>query len=221
MSQKKYKKLILKIKYLRLETEDCEEHLYTLTGDFDKNFTQYCKTQLGDDYFKNETSEELNMSSAARSARQKNPNKKPDQYTQKQNKNTDECKKRELEPAKKKKIPLIFRKIYKQIAAHTHPDKCVFLNVDSDEYKFRNKMYIRATAALEKNDYEILLDILAELELDLPEVNDDIINALQKKVEILSSTINKIYNNPVWIWGHTTLENKKSIFQQIFKQRYK
>tara|TARA_Y100000310_G_scaffold345780_1_gene469769 strand:+ start:2684 stop:3352 length:669 start_codon:yes stop_codon:yes gene_type:complete len=221
MLQKKYKKLILKIKYLRLEVEDCGEYLQTLSNDFDEQFTKYCKVQLGDDYFQNETSDNLGMSPIAKAARKRNPQKTPEQYTQKQDKTTEEIAERELKSAKRKKIPQVFRKIYKQIAAHTHPDRCIFLNIQSDEYKFRNKMYIKATAALEDGDYEILLDILAELELDLPEVNDDIIIALQKKVQILSIGVNKIYNNPVWIWGHTTLENKKSIFEQVFRQRYK
>lgn len=219
MEHKKYKKLVLKLKYLRLETEDCEDSLKDYIKDFDQQFTEYCKLKLGDDYFKNETSEFQKLSKSAQNARKKNP--KPQQYTQKQNEGEDQLSNRELEPAKKKKIPQIFRKIYKKIAALTHPDRNLILNPESDEYKLKNKLYIKATTALEESDYETLLDVMTELEIELPEVNDDIINALVSKAKKLAQKISSIQSNPIWIWGQATKENKDIILQKIFEQRYK
>lgn len=216
-----YKKLVLKIKYLKLEFEDSEENLKIYNVKFDNEYTEYCKFRLGDDYFKNETSEFEKLSKSAQNARKRNPDPKTQQYTPQQNSETDDFKKRELEPAQKKKIPLIFRKIYKKIAALTHPDRHVFLNPSSDEYKLKNKLYIKATTALEDSDYETLLDVMTELEIELPEVNEDVITALQKKAEKLSKKIFVIHNSPIWIWGNASDDNKIKILEQIFKQRYK
>ena len=143
------------------------------------------------------------------------------EYTPKQNSETDDFTKRELKPAKKKKVPQIFKKIYKKIAALTHPDRFLYLNPSGDEYKLKNKLYIKATTALEDNDYETLLDVMTELEIELDEVNSDIIEALKLKVNKLSNTISTIHNNPVWIWGHASQEQRFRIFEHIFKQRYK
>ena len=62
---------------------------------------------------------------------------------------------------------------------------------------------------------------MAELEIELPEVNEDVINALQKKSEKLLNNIATIHNNPIWIWGKACHDNKIKIIEQIFKQRYK
>jgi hypothetical protein len=219
MNDKKYKKLVLKIKYLRLEAEDSDDSLKLYINDFDLAFTEFCKSKLGDDYFKNETSEHAKLSKSAKEARKRNPKTK--EYTPKQNSETDDFTKRELKPAKKKKVPQIFKKIYKKIAALTHPDRFLYLNPSGDEYKLKNKLYIKATTALEDNDYETLLDVMTELEIELDEVNSDIIEALKLKVNKLSNTISTIHNNPVWIWGHASQEQRFRIFEHIFKQRYK
>jgi hypothetical protein len=113
MEHKKYKKLVLKLKYLRLETEDCEDSLKDYIKDFDQQFTEYCKIKLGDDYFKNETSEFQKLSKSAQNARKKNP--KPQQYTQKQNEGEDQLSNRELEPSKKKKYLKYLEKYIKKL----------------------------------------------------------------------------------------------------------
>jgi hypothetical protein len=62
---------------------------------------------------------------------------------------------------------------------------------------------------------------MTELEIELPEVNVDIINALVSKAKKLVQKISSIQNNPIWVWGQATKENKSIILQKIFEQRYK
>ena len=96
------------------------------------------------------------------------------------------------------------KRVYKQIAMETHPDK---VNMRDDlsifEQAQRVGMFSKARKALVDQDGPTLLQLAEELSLNA-EVDPGMkINMLNSKISTLSVEVKKIYRTPSWIWGES------------------
>ena len=100
--------------------------------------------------------------------------------------------------------PVWMKRVYKQIAMETHPDK-VSHRVDLSifEQAQRVGMFAKARKALVDQDGSTLLQLAEELD-----VNADVdvgmkIEMLNSKITSLQVEVRKIYRTPSWIWGES------------------
>jgi hypothetical protein len=100
--------------------------------------------------------------------------------------------------------PAWMKRVYKQIAMETHPDKVSHRDdLSIFEQAQRVGMFAKARKALVDQDGPTLLQLAEELD-----VNADVdvgmkIEMLNSKITSLMVDVRKIYRTPSWIWGES------------------
>ena len=87
------------------------------------------------------------------------------------------------------------RKIFKQIAMISHPDK----SSDRDREKL-SSIFKRASAALDEKRYDELVGIAIDIDVDIDISDPRIIDIIQSRIESSQMEIRNIENQPSWIW---------------------
>lgn len=96
------------------------------------------------------------------------------------------------------------RKVYKQIAMETHPDKVSQRDdLSIFEQAQRVGMFNKARKALEDHDGSELLQLAEELNVEADVEIGMKINMLTSKISKLQADVRKMYRTPSWIWGES------------------
>lgn len=111
-----------------------------------------------------------------------------------------------IEAIKKEKDTNV-KQVFRKIALYTHPDR--LLGKSKFEKDIKKKLFKKALAALEKNDYYDMIEIADELDIDLPPPTKEQINIMEKNNKILEQKIYTIKNSVVWKWYHTEDDKTK------------
>jgi len=90
--------------------------------------------------------------------------------------------------------PEQFKKLWKSIAAKTHPD------VTENDQDLAN-LYKAAAEAWKKSQFENLIDIAAALKLDIPDPDENLVKTLRKRCDTLEAEINRYTQSSIWQWG--------------------
>tara|TARA_A100001011_G_C14294545_1_gene837824 strand:- start:180 stop:830 length:651 start_codon:yes stop_codon:yes gene_type:complete len=99
------------------------------------------------------------------------------------------------------------KKVYKKIAVKIHPDK----NINKDE-KIKTKykeLYNDLQNAVKSSNYLKIIKIANELNIDIPELNEDIILKIQNILSEMKTNIDSYKNKYPWIWFNSTDEEKE------------
>lgn len=126
----------------------------------------------------------------------------PEEYT---NEESDDNESEEDNSDKEEKK--IYQKLYREIVKITHPDK-----VKDDQ---RNKMYIRATTAYEKNEFLVLVMIASQLNIEWdwnPIMETRVkttVDGLQKKLVLIEKSVS-------WLWYNTENDDTKNQVLMVF-----
>jgi len=99
------------------------------------------------------------------------------------------------------------KKLYKKIAILTHPDKTSQIKIDSLQEKL-NKYYLLAVSSYKAEEYQNLIMIAADLDMDFDE--DLITSKVIPAIESTKKKILGIQQNPGYLWYHVPEENKKA-----------
>lgn len=102
--------------------------------------------------------------------------------------------------------PEVARKLWKAIAAITHPDKT------GNDFKL-TEIYKRAADAWKKREFEILLDIAFELDIPVA-VDANLVPYIQRRSESLVNEIQHIERFAVWHWAHASEKDRQKIVEQ-------
>ena len=101
---------------------------------------------------------------------------------------------------KKKKASPETKKLYKQIANQTHPDKVSSL--DASARAVREKQFQEAAAALEQDKISVLRDLALQLDIETPPPSQSDIDAMleavsekQKELSDIKGTVAYVYAN--------------------------
>lgn len=136
-------------------------------------------------------------------------------------KDPEDFKKQDLKPpTKNKDAPPLVGKLYRKIAALTHPDKLEHEDISEAIKKEKEAIYIKATKAFEEGRFEELIDLAVEFNLDLPNPSKDLVKALDKRAKTLEQEINKIEKNTAWVWGNGNDKIKQILLQKAYKNLY-
>jgi hypothetical protein len=99
-------------------------------------------------------------------------------------------------------IPTWARKTYRQIALKTHPDK-VNTNAALSEFERDNlvSLYREATSAFREGKYETLIEVAAELGIEVEVPEADMESAFERKIISLRNEIQNMQKTLSWVWG--------------------
>lgn len=104
------------------------------------------------------------------------------------------------------------RKLWKSIAAKTHPDR-----TGGDEELV--VLYKRAARAWESGDLDVLLGIALELRLPVPDPDPEMIRVLEEKADSLNRELQGIEGTVLWAWGNANREKRKAIAGVVAQNR--
>lgn len=111
------------------------------------------------------------------------------------------------------------KKLFKKIAAMTHPDKLSSLS--EYEKKRKEKLFKKAMLALENNDLVSLADIAMELELDAPDLTKEKLKEAENKIIAIKKELHHIESTYVWRWFFCEdKEEKDKILTELFGIMY-
>ena len=102
--------------------------------------------------------------------------------------------------------PEVARKLWKAIAAITHPDKT------GNDPKL-TEVYKRAADAWKKREFEVLLDIAFELDIPVA-VDANLVPYIQRRSESLVNEIQHIERLAVWHWAHASEEDRQKVVER-------
>jgi hypothetical protein len=201
---RKFKKLTLQYSFLKLEKEEVEEichkqekelHDYML-----KNHPEYYEKKQDSKSTKNKETENVT---------------EPLNNHEKEDTNYEDCKTElsdEIDVNKDIVKNKDLKKLYRKIAAKTHPDK-----IGNDKHA---GIFSAAARAYENNNLAILLDIASGLNIEISELSPESIKLLENNIVYLSGEINKMKSSTGWAWHKAnTKEEKQKIINIILKQR--
>ena len=104
------------------------------------------------------------------------------------------------------------KKAYRKIVQITHPDK---VNIDpeiSDAQRDRLcSLYIEATDAFKQAKWSELLEVAAELDIEVDADPKMMEEALEAKIKDLVDTISKIKGTIAWAWGNSFGDLQKKV----------
>ena len=110
-----------------------------------------------------------------------------------QNINEQQFQNVEVEPKVKEEIPEV-KKLYRDIAKTTHPDKIKNLKL--------NELYLEATEAYEQNDIITLYKVCSELNIEF-ELPEDFIIKIREKINSFKERVSFLENTYTFKWIKT------------------
>ena len=113
----------------------------------------------------------------------------------------------------KTEAPPEIKKLYRQIALNTHPDKI------EDEYL--NDIFTQAVAALEQENWMLLVELAGEIKLDINFLSDETCEIIEKSIEKTEAQIGAIRNSFSFMWANQKSEQDRKLFTLLFYKQFK
>ena len=190
MNSKKYKKYKLKLKYFFLEYNDILEQQKI----YEKQFNVEFKNELQQCF------SSLNNETTSNNEEINDDNEEID---------NDENLNNKKKPPKSSIITKLFRKLSKLY----HPDH----NLNNTE---NDKIYNNIKNAYDDNDLIELIMYAMQNNIEFGELDDNLINQIDKKIDELNEKINKIKKTAAWLWYTTDDIEKKNKLKNFFYKQW-
>ena len=107
------------------------------------------------------------------------------------------------------------KKVYRDIALKTHPDK--LSNCDKDEMEEKKEIYNKAIKARNENDIDTLIRLASDLNIEMEPMSMDSLENLEKQIEKKEKSIESMHKDVAWIWYYENKQGRKNILDNIFK----
>jgi len=125
----------------------------------------------------------------------------------------------QLETKKEEKNPEV-KKLFRKISTKIHPDKLEDLDAGSEKDR-KTQLYQKARLALEENDMLTLSEVALELDLEIPEITEEVIKEAEEKISSIKKEIDGVKSTIVWHWFFAEGKEKKDeILKILFKKMY-
>ena len=108
------------------------------------------------------------------------------------------------------------KKLNKEIAKKTHPDK--LLHLQEEEQQEKAELFKEAHKALEEKDWFDMQRIAMKLGVPLPEVSAEQLNMIEARIKRTLEEINKIKDTACWQWCHLESEEERVAFLEVYVQ---
>ena len=203
--QAKYRKLLLELEFLYSDLEYHEDVREEAMREFQKSFCVYCE-ERGINYQTDIITEE------ERKVEVSDPEKVI--FRDEDGNASDEEMEKEIKELEKSDRPDEIRKLFKQIATKTHPDK--FSNAKNTEKALNKQVFLQAKSAAEDNNYFKLQQIAQRLGLDLPEIDGKRLKLMEKEAKRLKVRINRMQKTVAWVWFDQDCDGKRNDVMQRY-----
>jgi len=140
------------------------------------------------------------------------PGETPEEFEERQANEDRE----EQKPIKSDELKKVFRKI----AAKTHPDKLATSQLSAREKTKRIKMFKKAKDAFNNYNWYTLHQIALELGIELPEPSSDQIMWLEEDIKRVGTEISQLQNLTAWHWYQGGEGAKNAAIRHYFKHTY-
>ena len=107
------------------------------------------------------------------------------------------------------------KKVYRDIAIQTHPDK--LHDCDKDEMEEKKEIYNKAIKARNENDIDTLMRLASDLNIEMEPMSMDSLEDLEKQIEKKEKEIESMHKDIAWIWYYENKQGRKNILDNIFK----
>ena len=196
----KYKKLLLELEYLYSDLDYHNDVQEEAMREFQKAFGTYCKEH-------NINYETDIIKEEEREVQVSDPDKVI--FRDEDGNPTRE----DIKEIENSSRPEEVRKLFKQIATKTHPDK--FSDAKSAEKALNMQVFLQAKSAAEDNNYFKLQQIAQRLGLDLPEITPKQIKLMEEEAKRLRIQLKRVEKTVAWVWfDQDTDENRYNIMQR-------
>jgi hypothetical protein len=112
--------------------------------------------------------------------------------------------------AVKTKLPTWAKKLYREIAAVTHPDKLIGKSLDEDECLIFQESFRKSQKCYEEGDATGIFQLALELDVDVTGLDiENFSGRLESEIGGLKNKIEKIYSSFEWAWGIASTHEKK------------
>jgi len=209
-NEKKAKFLIFRLSTLRQELQITKETFRYADTEFHKAFH--------DKYFPEVAQENKKDSTISTGEEDEEEIKKAREKAQENKQEFHEEQAEDILSTNKKLDPKM-KKMFKSIAKKTHPDK--LLGMTETEKEKKKDLYATATKAFENDDFASLYLICKDLDLELPEIDEDKIKKMEDQISSTKQEINKLKSTFMWEWLFApNKEIKESLIDKLFNRMY-
>lgn len=192
---RKLKFLTVKLKSMQSELEISKEILHTAGAEVEKLYREK-HTQQEEGENPEPTSE---IKEYSESEQRESPS--PEDVLETSKKNTD--------PKSKK--------IFRNIATKIHPDKLAQIE-DEYEKESKRRLYNKAITAFEEGDILLLAEIAIDLDIDIPEIDEQRLQLTEQKISSIKEEIKVIESTMVWHWFFCEgVEAKEKILNKLLE----
>lgn len=205
--EKKWKGLLHKVGYLKSELDERKEKLSKFESEIDGKIQEKDPDVSAPRDPAEAPEAEKKVSADAVDALEDGPGEKHESTDQQQDKDEVE------QPPQARKIEA-FKKIWKQIALLTHPDRN---GGDAD----LTKSYMSALKAWNDGEVEALLDVAADLSIKIQDPSQEMIDALEDRATQIEDEIKKHESNMLWAWGHAPQDKQTLIVDELLRYKRK
>ena len=203
--QAKHKKLLLELEFLYSDLEYHEDVFEEARREFHQSFSDYCDTH-------NINHETDIIKEEERKVEVSDPDKVT--FRDEDGNVSDEEMEKEIREIEKTERPDEVRKLFKQIATKTHPDK--FSNANNSEKSINKQVFLQAKAAAEENNYFKLQQIAQRLGVDLPKIDANRLKLMEKEAKRLKVKIQRIQKMVAWVWFDQDCDGKRNDVMQRY-----
>ena len=196
----KYKKLLLELEFLYSDLDYHNDVQEEAMREFQKAFGTYCKESninYETDIIKEEEREIQVSDPDSVTFRDEDGN--PTREDAKEIENSDR--------------PDEIRKLFKQIATKTHPDK--FSNAKKAEKSLNMQVFLQAKTAADENNYFKLQQIAQRLGLDLPGITPKQTKLMEEEAKRLRIKLKRLEKTIAWVWfDQNTAEKRHNLMER-------
>tara|TARA_R100000008_G_scaffold84236_1_gene71151 strand:- start:435 stop:1085 length:651 start_codon:yes stop_codon:yes gene_type:complete len=112
------------------------------------------------------------------------------------------------------------KKLYRKIAAETHPDKCTARGLDAAASKISETIFKKAKEAYKEKNWYILYSLALDLGLDVPNPSKEHLEWLEEDIKSGEGKVSHMSQLIVWVWYTGDEESKKFALRNYFEQVY-
>ena len=105
------------------------------------------------------------------------------------------------------------KELYREIVMKTHPDKLNGLSEEDIEEK--TKLYQEAVQGKESGDFNKILKVALELDIDFKNISPDIVDRIEEEINLLNKKIEDIKDDLMWKWYYCNQAQQEEIFRQL------
>lgn len=113
---------------------------------------------------------------------------------------------------------LKLKKIFRKIAARTHPDKVGAAGNSDQEIQRYEIIFKKAQSAYQESNWYVLYSIALKLEIDVEDLSDEHIDWVEESIRGAMATIATQNNLLAWRWYIGNDEDKDAALKDYFKQ---